>query len=415
MNLTDEIKPSTKNIKYYFIIYIVVWTSGVLAALYWDISQLKDSSIMVARISAEISYNKDIIYRRWVANHGGVYVTVSDTNPPNPYLKVVNRDITATKGLKLTLINPAYMARQVNEMSEGAEGFKGHITSLNPIRPENYPDTWEKESLKSFERGAKEAVTFAINSGKEYFRLMRPFNTEKSCLKCHASQGYKEGDIRGGISVSIPMEPLRFVEYLQIKKRLLSYSFLWVLGIVGIAVSSRRLWNQMTYREKIEDEILTLSITDHLTGLYNRRGFLSLAEQQFKLADRNKSAILLFFADLDGLKDINDRLGHEEGDRALIEAASVFKETFRTSDIIARLGGDEFAALAIDIKEENSEIFTSRLKYLTDRQNKLEGRKYKLSISIGSSYHDPEHPLSMDELISQADKLMYEQKKTKRL
>ena len=111
----------------------------------------------------------------------------------------------------------------------------------------------------------------------------------------------------------------------------------------------------ITDRKRMEEEILTLSITDQLTGLYNRRGFLSLAEQQLKLSDRNKSGMLLFFADLDLLKWINDTLGHEEGDKALIEAANVFKETFRTSDIIARLGGDEFAVLAIDIKGTNPE------------------------------------------------------------
>ncbi|MBA3037257.1 MAG: diguanylate cyclase [Desulfobacterium sp.] len=414
MDFMDNINPGTKNINRYFIILIVIWTLGVFATLGWDIYQLKHSTFRLANISAEISYNKDAIYRHWAAMHGGVYVPVTDTDPPNPYLNVPHRDITTTEGQKFTLINPAHMTRQVNEISEDAVGFKGHITSLNCIRPENYPDTWETESLKSFERGVKEAASFEIKSGKEYFRFMRPFITDKSCLKCHAAQGYKEGDIRGGISISIPMEPLRSVERSQINDVLIAYGFLWLLGIGGIAVSTRRLWKQLVYREKIEKEVLTLSITDQLTGLYNRRGFLSLADRQLKLADRNKNGIMLFFADLDGLKDINDRFGHKEGDKALIEAATVFKETFRTSDIIARLGGDEFAALAIDIQEKNSEIFTSRLQYLTEMQNKQENRTYKLSISIGGSFQDPENPRSIDELISQADKLMYEQKKQKK-
>jgi len=173
-------------------------------------------------------------------------------------------------------------------------------------------------------------------------------------------------------------------------------------------------FKDITDRKRMEEEILALSITDQLTGLHNRRGFLSLAAQQLKLAERNKSGMLLFFADLDGLKWINDTLGHEEGDQALIEAATVFKETFRTSDIIARLGGDEYAALAVNITEENSEIFTARLQSLTDTRNNQENRRYRLSISVGCSCYDPEHPCSIEELMASADRLMYEHKQKKK-
>ena len=170
----------------------------------------------------------------------------------------------------------------------------------------------------------------------------------------------------------------------------------------------------ITERKRMEEEILALSITDQLTGLRNRRGFISLAEQQLKLSDRNKQGLQLYFADLDGLKWINDTLGHEEGDKALIEAATIFKETFRTSDIIARLGGDEYAALAVDITKANSEIFLARLQSLIETRNNQESRRYRLSISGGCSYYDPENPCSLDELMAHADQLMYEQKKNKK-
>ena len=153
------------------------------------------------------------------------------------------------------------------------------------------------------------------------------------------------------------MEPLRAIERSRMAELTLAHGFLWMIGLVGIGAGTRRLRRQTLLREKLEEELLSLSITDPLTGLHNRRGFLSLAEQQLKLSDRNKRGMQLYFADLDGLKWINDTLGHEEGDKALIEAATVFKETFRTSDIIARLGGDEYAALAIDITEERSRNF----------------------------------------------------------
>lgn len=401
------------NLNKYLWTLVLIWTVAIVASLGWNIYQLKQSILTVARTSAEISYNKDLIYRRWVSKQGGVYVPVSEMTPANPYLKVPNRDIKTPHGLLLTLVNPAYMTRQVNEMAMEMSGFQGHITSLNPIRPENRPDPWEKESLKIFDRGKKETNSVQMLSGKEYFRFMRPFVTEKSCLKCHAVQGYKEGDIRGGISVSIPMEPLRTIERSRRVELSLAHGFLWIMGMIGIVAGTRRLRSQTILREKLE-EALILSINDSLTGLYNRRGFLSLTEQQLKLSDRNKRGVQLYFADLDGLKWINDTLGHEEGDKALSEVAAVLKETFRTSDIIARMGGDEFAVLAIDTTEVNYEIFTTRLQSLIDTRNNQGNRRYRLSISLGCSYYDPENPCSLNELIARADKLMYEQKQSKK-
>ncbi len=180
--------------------------------------------------------------------------------------------------------------------------------------------------------------------------------------------------------------------------------------VVGFQAVAR----DITERKRMEEKFLALSVTDQLTGLYNRRGFLFHAEQKLKLSERNKSKLLLFFADLDLLKWINDSLGHEEGDKALIESANILKETFSTSDIIARLGGDEFAILAIDIDGVNPEVFTARLQRLIDIWNNQENRKYKLSISIGGAYYDPEKPSSIDDLIARANKMIYEQKQNKK-
>lgn len=166
-------------------------------------------------------------------------------------------------------------------------------------------------------------------------------------------------------------------------------------------------------RKKMEEEIRSLSLTDALTGLHNRRGFISLAEQQLKFPDRFKRNMLLFFADLDGMKWINDTLGHEEGDRALIDVAKILRETFRSSDIIARVGGDEFAILAIDTNGTSPEVIMTRLQNEVDIYNGKGTRFYNISISIGVAYYDYKNPCSLDELMSRADKLMYEQKRSK--
>jgi len=169
----------------------------------------------------------------------------------------------------------------------------------------------------------------------------------------------------------------------------------------------------ITERKRMENEIRDLSLRDHLTELYNRRGFISLAEQQIKMAQRAEKKIQLTFIDVDDLKLINDKLGHEEGDKALIETANILRHAFRQSDIIARVGGDEFAVLAIDTMDMNSEAFSKRLQQKIDEFNTKELRKYMLSMSWGTSVFDPKSPLSMDELMSSADKLMYIQKRGK--
>ena len=172
-----------KAVNRYFLILTAILTAGIIVSLGWNIYQLKQSILTIAQTSAEISHNKDFIYRMWVAKKGGVYAPLSEVTPPNPYLTVPMRDVETTDGLRLTLINPAYMTRQVNEMTKKKTNFLGHITSLNPIRPENSPDPWERESLKSFEGGAKETASLEKISGKEFFRFMRPLCHRKVLSK----------------------------------------------------------------------------------------------------------------------------------------------------------------------------------------------------------------------------------------
>ncbi len=178
--------------------------------------------------------------------------------------------------------------------------------------------------------------------------------------------------------------------------------------------TSAFLIGEIIERKRMEEDIRKMSFRDELTGLYNRRGFITLGEQQLKLWGRTKKRALLFFADLDGMKWINDTLKHKEGDKALIKAASIINETFRSSDIIARIGGDEFAVLAINSKEIDPVNIIKRFQKRIDKYNNQADSKYKLSISIGSSFYDPENPSSIDELMAGADKLMYEQKKNKK-
>jgi diguanylate cyclase (GGDEF)-like protein len=162
-----------------------------------------------------------------------------------------------------------------------------------------------------------------------------------------------------------------------------------------------------------EKVLLTLSLTDELTDLYNRRRFFVLAEQYLKLAIRSKKRLLLFYLDMDDLKSINDRFGHNDGDQALIALGSILKKTFRESDIIARIGGDEFVVL-LESTDENDEILITRLHENIKNYNAEVSQNYKLSVSVGVADFNPEHPVSIDELLSKADALMYTQKRKRR-
>ncbi len=167
-------------------------------------------------------------------------------------------------------------------------------------------------------------------------------------------------------------------------------------------------------RQRMKMELRAMSLTDDLTGIYNRRGFMTLAQQQLKMANRMRVGLLLLFADLDGMKSINDTFGHLEGDRVLVDTAEVLKETFRESDVIARMGGDEFAVIALEESEFSDEVIISRLQKNLAARNAGKNRPYALSLSIGITHYRPEDPCNIDELLEKADKLMYEQKRMKK-
>lgn len=171
----------------------------------------------------------------------------------------------------------------------------------------------------------------------------------------------------------------------------------------------------ITMLKQTEEKLYSMSMTDELTGLYNRRGFLALVEQQLKLAHRENKKMFLMSADLDFLKLINDIMGHQRGDMAIINTANILKETFRESDIAARIGGDEFVVLGVDTPDTNFETLAERLREnLNTHNDKVNEPLGELSLSYGFAIYDPKYPRSIYELLSEADELMYQHKSKKR-
>lgn len=188
-----------------------------------------------------------------------------------------------------------------------------------------------------------------------------------------------------------------------------------------LSISSFRIKNKwhsagtvrdITRRKQLEEQLRMTAITDELTGLFNRRGFFRLAEQQCKLANRTKRKMSLLYIDLNDLKTINDTLGHDTGDRALIDCAAILKKTFRESDILARIGGDEFAVLLTEHSDVDIDsIVIGNLRTNTGIFNQEIKRNYMVSFSIGSAHFDPADPCSAGDLLLRADTAMYEDKK----
>jgi diguanylate cyclase (GGDEF)-like protein len=166
-------------------------------------------------------------------------------------------------------------------------------------------------------------------------------------------------------------------------------------------------------RRRLEEELRTISITDQLTGLFNRRGFYILAQKHLEIAKRKKRKFSVLFLDLDDLKNINDEFGHSTGDQALADTASILKKSFRTSDVVARIGGDEFSVLITEpsSQENIQHIISANIQEKLDEYNNQADRDYRLTLSTGMSHFRPKHPSSIDELLARADKLMYKQKK----
>ncbi len=243
----------------------VFWLAVIAASLAWNWIRTNRSLMVLAESEASASFQKDVVYRQWVALHGGVYVPISEHTPPNPYLAhLPDRDVTTTDGRQFTLVNPAYMTRQVHELGREAYGLRGHITSLRPLRPETAPDAWETEALKAFETGLPGAVSVERLDGEPHLRLMRPFVAEAECLRCHTNQGYREGDIIGGISVSTPLAAYRKAAAEQRTPLLLAHALIGCLGLGFIWLGGRALHRSGS---KIEERDRLLRIAGEVARL----------------------------------------------------------------------------------------------------------------------------------------------------
>lgn len=256
-----------------------------------------------ARTDARASFDRDVLFRKWASAHGGVYIPETETLRPNPYLQHPQRDLTTTGGAKLTLVNPAYMTRMVHELGAETGGVRSRIVSLNPINPKNAPDGWEAAALGTFKSGSDETSAVVDEAGEARFRFIKPFIVEESCLKCHALQGYRVGDVRGGISVSLPLAPFRREASSNAAFFIGAFALIWLAGMAIIVAAAFRI--RAGIEARVATEALLRGMNERLSasgaGVQasggpdkdpGRQLVERLAETQNRLIEREKTSAL---------------------------------------------------------------------------------------------------------------------------
>lgn len=212
-----------------------------MISLAWNLYLTHNQTIEQARIEARTIFAHNLAYRKWNTKHGGVYVKLDGATRPNPYLDVADRDLATTAGIKLTMINPFQMTREAYELlrlEDGAPVYNRTV-SASFLNPENDPDEWEQQALGDFDTGVNETSAITEMQGVPYMRLMRPYITYQGCIKCH--EGYEVGDIRGGMSISVPMQPYLSQEESGRNQIVLTHLILWLLGIGSLTLLTKNI------------------------------------------------------------------------------------------------------------------------------------------------------------------------------
>ena len=349
---------------------------------------------------ARTDFQTIVHFRAWNAAYGGVYVEKQPGVLSNPYLE--NADIQGTNGKWYTKKNPATMTRNQ------AEGYGFHITSLNPLNPGNKPDPEEVFALQAFGDGTKERFWTETIGGRTYTRYMAPLKVDGTCLECHAKQGYKVGDIRGGISFTYDTQEI------QSKLR----SNLYLVGILALLTTVLLLslvvffFRQLVRKlAEARRQLETLATTDPLTGLFNRRQILERFEEECERAQRGSAGLSCILLDVDHFKQVNDTYGHQQGDVVLRMIATQTRASLRAYDVVGRYGGEEFIALLPGTDLDTAIASAERLRQAIQSSAVLtssSGEPQPTTISLGLT----EWQLgdTVDTMVHRADEALYRAK-----
>ncbi len=241
--------------KYYYAL-LLSWTILIGLLICLEIFRIKEEADNLAKTEARANFNKGLAIRSWASSHGGEYTPVYNIIRPGPALShIQENDIEPPAGKDLILKGTAYITSQPDEYYIEYYGVVGHLTSKELLSPEKKPDEWELNALNQFEAGIKEVSGYSDINGESYLRLMQPLIIKQSCLRCHGHQDYKVGDIRGGIGISIPMNPILKRASHQKKRNIFALSLLWVIGFIALFLGYRKFDNSLRKQEQAEKDL----------------------------------------------------------------------------------------------------------------------------------------------------------------
>ncbi len=401
-NTEKQAREGVMKINITVIFFIMAWVTLITLSFLWNYNNAKNEQERIAFQSAKSFFDQIVISRIWNARHGGVYVPVTEKMQPNPYLEVAMREIKVNDELTLTKVNPDFMTRQLSEIAMDQEGMQFHITGLKPLRPENKPTSREENFLKEFESGMKEKGMLIEEGAKSSFFYMAPLITEKSCLQCHAKQGYKEGDAIGGISVTSS-----FVMKIPFFSLLAGHVTVGLLGLFVIIMTGGRM-------NKAYEIIKKQAVLDALTGVPNRRSFTEGLLKEYKRSQREHHPLSIIMCDVDKFKEYNDAYGHMNGDLCLIKVAQMVQASLnRPSDFVARYGGEEFVVLLPTTSLEGAMYIAETIRANIEKMGIPHRNSSPLpvvTLSLGVATSEGTSDITYEQLVKYADMALYKAK-----
>lgn len=374
--------------------------SGIFLGLAVRSSMLMHEQV-VAR--ARALFGGIVLTRAWNALHGGVYVLKRPGEPSSPYLE--NPDLAAADGRVLTMKNPAIMTREISELADDKNLFLFRITSLKPLNPHNAADAFEARALESFEAGAREA--FAEEDGQAEgprFRFMAPLFVDQSCLPCHAKQGYRVGQVRGGISVTFGVGDVAQAQ----RENAIAITVLSFATLGLLLLTLRFFFGRMQRKlDESQAQLQILATVDMLTGVANRGALMGRFSESFARHRRLPVSLGCLMLDVDHFKAVNDTYGHQKGDAVLRELAALVAPLLRPYDVLGRYGGEEFLVVLEGLDKQGLAEVAERIRgQVEERLGAQAGLDGPVTVSLGGTLAVAQDQ-SIDDIIRRADQALY--------
>jgi len=347
-----------------------------------------------------------VLTRHWNAQYGGVYVEKKKGVESNPFLMDlgIDPDIRTVDGRVLTLRNPALMTREISDLAlqENIVGFR--LVSLRTLNPVNRPDDFERTSLERFEQGDSESWKLDRAGPVTAFRYVLPLKVEEPCLRCHRQQGYRVGDIRGGISVILPAE--RLVGQMSTNRNQIIADSLATTGVL-LAILYFLTWKLVRRVDEVQKKLKHIAVTDELTGLKNRRYIMEQIDKEYQRAARTGGTLSLILLDIDHFKRINDTYGHAVGDAVLKEVAQAMQSSLRAYDLLGRVGGEEFLIASPGSTLDDAAGLAERVR-VTIKGREVMNMADPITVTVSAGITSlSEQDATTEALLARADNALY--------